>query len=300
MNLIIAICIFVISAFILGFPVGNNKIKSESNIKGNYNYKVLQEIPDMPSINNVILDIFYKECSVSDKRILECSNFNGELYEKSISFHSSDGIQKNIIFVIDIFEIEPVYIGKIDINYDAVNRFTTLNYPTEENVENYLIRFASDSLYFQAHPFGIDSEKVRHNGNLLKTEVMQIYYQNILTDFKIDSSLTPEEFGSYLLEQLIIGNHNVVKLKAYTQVFLVGVCFTLITVIILWFFFRKNGKLTKVSEYYNIGALTNLPISIIFFILLWFIPDLINIYIFIFSAIYVFVLFKINTSEEII
>lgn len=300
MNIIISICIFVIASFILGGPVGRNKIAAEDRILENYNYQVLSEIPNTSDARNIINQIISKECKVNDRKVLECSSFNGEFYNV-LSFETEYGIKKNIHFVIDIFDISTVYIGKVDPNYEPRERFILDEIGYAENTEDYLIRFASDSLYFQAHPFGINSLGKKHGNITLKTEVNQVYYQSVLPDFAIDSeNLTPEDFGSYLLDQLIIGNQNKIKLKAYTLTFLIGVLFTLITIIILWIFFRKNGLIKKFNEYYNIAALTSIPISIIFFIFLWFFPNLINIYIFVFSLIYVLVLYKINTSEEIV
>lgn len=300
-NIIISICIFVIASFLLGGPVGRNKLAATDRILENYNYQVLKEIPNTTEINNVINQVISKECKVNDRKVLECSSFNQELYYNILTFENEKGITKNIHIVIDIFDIQTVYIGEVDPNYEPRDLFTVDKIELKENTEDYLIRFASDSLYFQAHPFGINQKNIKHDNNILKTEVNQVYYQSVLPDFSLDSeSLQVEEFGSYLLDQLIIGNENKVKLKAYTLTFLVGVLFTLITIIILWIFFRKDGLIKKFSEYYNIAAITSMPISIIFFILLWFIPSLINIYIFVFSLFYVIVLYKLNTSEEII
>lgn len=296
LNIIISICVFVISSFILGAPVGRNKILAENRILENYNYQVLSEIPDDEAINNVISELISKECKVNERKILECTNFNNELYQNTITFVNNKGITKNIHIVIDIFDIKTVYIDEVDPNYEPKERFTIEEYKYKENNEDYLLRFASDSFYFQAHPFGSEKENVH-----LKPEVTQVYYQSVLPEFSIDSeNIEVENFGEYLLEQLIIGNENKVKLKSYTLTFLIGVLFTLITIIILWIFFRKSGLITKFTEYYNIAAIVSIPISIIFFILLWFVPGLINIYIFIFSAIYLLVLYRINTSEEII
>ena len=295
-NIIISISIFVILSFALGAPVGKNKVLSAENVRENYNYQVLKEIPNTSVVNNVINELIVKECSLDDRNILECSNFSYELYQNTISFVNDDGITKNLHLVIDVFDIRTVYVGQVDPNYEAKERFTTEFYPHVEGEENYLIRFASDSLYFQAHPFG--SEVL---GQKYKPEITQVYYQTVLPEFSLSSeNLTAENFGDYLLDQLVIGNENKVKLKAYTLTFLVGVLFTLITIIILWIFFRRNGLIKRFTEYYNIAAITSIPIAVIFFILLWFIPTLINIYIFIFSLIYILVLYKINTSEEIV
>lgn len=298
-NIIIAICIFVISSFILGTPVGKgaNEENGANGIYEHKDYQVLKEIPyDDEVINNKISDLISKECKITDKinsaNQLECANYeNGDLYLSSFSF-VSDGITKDITIVIDLFEIQKVYIDEVKPNYVVKDRFTVVQYPEVENTEYYLIRFATDTLYFQARPFG-SKEKV---------EVTEVYYENFLPNFSINSESIKnvEDFGTYILDQLVIGNANKIKLKSYTLTFLIGVLFTLITIIILWLFFRKNGILKKFSEYYNIAAITSLPISIIFFILLWFNHNFIDFYLFIFSLAYVIVLYKINTSEEII
>jgi len=300
MNLIIAICIFVISSFVLGGPVGRSKLAIADKIIEDYNYQVLKEIPSTDEALNIINQIISKECKVNDRKILECENFNGEYYNV-LSFTTSYGITKNIHFVIDLFDIPTVYIGEVDPNYEPKERFVIEEIGYKENTEDYLIRFASDSLYFQAHPFGINTKGIKHGDVILKTEVTQIYYQSLLPNFAIDSEhINAENFGTYILNQLVIGNQNKIKLRAYTQTFLIVVLYILISTILLWIFFRKNGYLKKFSEYYNIASIISLPVSFVFFILLWFIPNLINVYIFIFSLLYVLVLYNINSSEEIV
>lgn len=303
MNVIISICIFVISSFLLGIPVGLNKIAVEKDLKDNYNFQVLSEIPNSNEINNVIFELVSKECHVIEGRELVCDSTNEELYLNMISFTTKEGITKRIYFVIDLFDIQTVYVGDVDINFEPKDVFTLEHYPHEENTEDYLVRFSSDSLYFQAHPYGTNSLNINHNGRLLRTDVLQIYYQNVLPEFEISLETTNNngpKLGEYLLEQLSIGYQNTLRLKAYTLVFLVGVCFTLITIIILWFFFRKSGKLRYFTEFYNIAAVTSLPVSLLYFILLWFIPGLINSYIFVFSGFYLLVLYIINTKEELV
>jgi len=304
-NLIISICIFVIFSFILGLPVGQNKINSENDILNNYNYDVLHQIPNTTNINNVVTELNNRECSVIDGKELVCENLNEiDVYINTIEFEV-DGITKKITFVIDLFDIESVYLEDAKINFDPKERFTTSNsdYAIKEDVENYLVIFSSDSLYYQAHPYGTNKEVVDHNGKILKTESLKIFYQNNIPDFKLDienSSTEGYKIGDYLLDQLIIGNINTIKLKSFVLSFLVGVCFTLITILILWVFFRRNGKIKNLSEYYNIGAIASVPISLAFFILLWFIPFLIYFYIFVFSLFYLITIYVINTTEDLV
>lgn len=308
MNIIIAICLFVVFSFLLGMPIGQNKINSEKEIYEKYNYNVLREIPDRSDINQVVSDLLALECVVKDGVELTCGNLETEngyaLYERQIEFEA-EGIKKRITFVIDLFDIQNVYLERPDakINYDPKEKFVLSEagpFRNEENVENYLIIFWSDALYFQAHPYGTDELNITHNGNFLRTDTMKIFYKNNISEFSLKSEANGPAFGKFLLEQFIIGNENTLKLRAYTLAFLVGVFFTLIIVLIIWVFFRKNGKLKTVKEYYNIASLVAIPVFIVFFFILWFAPQAINIFIFIFSLLYLLVIYSINTTKELV
>ncbi len=305
MNVIISVCIFVIFSFLLGMPIGQNKINSAKEIYEKYNYDVLEEIPDEETINQVLLELINLECRVEDGIELKCGKLDDvDLYEQKVEFETK-GIKKRITFVIDLFDIPKVYleVDDIKIKYDPKEKFVISEdaYQVEDNVENYLVIFWSDALYFQAHPFGTNALNVDRNGNSLRTEAMKIFYQNNIPDFRLDNlEASGPAFGNYLLEQFISGNNNTLKLRAYTLSFLVGVFFTLIIVLIVWVFFRKSGKLKTVNEYYNIASVISIPLFIIFFMILWFFPKAINIFIFCFSLIYLLVIYSLNTSEELV
>ncbi|MDD4077571.1 MAG: hypothetical protein PHT03_06295 [Bacilli bacterium] len=300
MSIAIAICIFVISSFLLGMPVSRNRIISENDIRQNYNYDILEQIPNNPTINNVIADLVNKEIKVVNGRELKCEVI-GEigLYQAKIEF-TADNVKKILFIVIDLFDIEQVYLDKEEVNFNPVKQFTVENYPTEDNVEKYLLLLASDALYFQAHPWGT---KLSHHGRVLKPVSKKVFYQNNIPDFRFYIENPQEDgyrIGQYLMEQLIIGNVNTIKLKSYTFAFLMGVLFTLITVLILWVFFRRNGIIKQFKEYYNIAAIASVPITVVFFILLWFIPQLLNIYIYVFSLFYLISLAAINNTEDLV
>jgi len=305
MNVIIAVCVFVIFSFLLGMPIGQKKINSVREIYEKYNYEVLREIPDREDINEVVSSLGSLECRVEDGVELSCENLETEdgyaLYVDRIEFEAG-GIKKRITFVVDLFDIHDVYLelpGAV-INYDPKKEFTLQNFPYEENVENYLVVFWSDALYFQAHPFGTDALNVTHNGTRLRTETMKIFFKNNIPDFSIEEDLDGSEFGEFLLEQFVIGNANTLKLRAYTLSFLVGVFFTLIIVLVIWIFFGKTGKLRTVKEYYNIASIASIPVFIVFFILLWFLPQAIGAFIFIFALVYLLIIYSINTSKELV
>lgn len=307
MNLIVAICVFVIFSFLLGMPIGQKKINSVRDIYEKYNYNVLKEIPDREDVNAVVSDLIGLECRVEDGVELVCANLETEagyaLLERKIEFQVGE-ITKRVTFVIDLFPIHDVYLEfpGAKINYDPKEKFTVSRdeFRHEQNVENYLVVFWSDALYFQAHPFGTNKLNVRHGGNLLRIDTMKIFYKNNIPDFELSGEANGSDFGKFLLEQFIIGNANTLKLRAYTLAFLVGVFFTLIIVLVIWIFFRRTGKLKTVKEYYNIAAVTSIPVFIVFFILLWFLPQAINVFIFIFALAYLLVIYSINTSKELV
>lgn len=307
MNIIISICIFVIFSFLLGMPIGQNKINSVRDIYEKYNYDVLEEIPDTEEISEKLSELISLECRVGDGIELTCGKVEEKyaLYETQIEFEKN-GITKRITLVVDLFDIPDVYLERPDakINYNPKEKFVlseTGPYQVEENVENYLIIFWSDALYFQAHPFGTDALKIEHNGNLLRTDTMKIFYQNNIPEFDIfDINPNGPEFGKYLLEQFITGNANTLKLRSYTLAFLVGVFFTLIIVLLIWVFFRKRDVLKTVKEYYNIAAIVSIPLFIVFFFILWFVPQAISVFIFFFSLLYLLVIYSLNTSEELV
>ncbi|MDD3106744.1 MAG: hypothetical protein PHP65_02930 [Bacilli bacterium] len=305
MSIIVSICIFVISSFIIALPPSQNSNLNEQTILNNYNYEVLNQFPDTLVVNSVIKTLVDKECQVEDGKELKCNEMaEVDNYEANFSFQH-DGITKNVYFVIDLFDIEQVYleVEGVKVYYDPDIRFTMEQFPYVQNEENYLMILYSDALYFQAHPDGIDQLNVEHNGIKLHSDTKKVFYQNNIGDFSFSID-NPEQngyqLGNYLLDQIIIGNKNTIKLQFFTYSFIVGVCFTTITILILWVFFHRQGKFKRFQEYYNIGAIASIPVTLIFFVLLWFIPKLLDIYILAFSLYYLSTLSIINNDEALV
>ncbi|MGD9887345.1 MAG: hypothetical protein AB7T03_05255, partial [Bacilli bacterium] len=191
----------------------------------------------------------------------------------------------------------------VKVYYDPDERFNIEKIPYVENHENYLIILYSDALYFQAHPDGIEDLNITHNNQLLFSSTKKVFYQNNIGEFSfdIDDPLNNGyKLGNYLLDQIIIGNKNTIKLRFFTYSFIIGVCFTTVTILILWVFFHREGKFKNFTEYYNLGAIASIPVTVLFFILLWFIPKLLDIYILVFSLYYLIVISIINNEEELV
>jgi hypothetical protein len=303
MNVIVGVAIFVISSFFLGVPISQNPVKI-ADILQDYNYQVFAQIPDIPEVNSVLADIASKECYVKEEKELVCENLgslSSEIveYEKELSF-TEGNIKKTIHFVIELFDIRSVYLEDIEVEFNPIRDFTLEQFPYTTNEEHYLVVLFSDSLYFQAQPFGTDNKMILHNNHRLRTSTLRIYYQNMIPDFRFISAESGPQVGSYLLDQIAVGKANSMKLQSFTLAFLLGTCFTLITILLIWIFFRKAGRFRYFGEYYNVAAICNIPIAFLFFILLWLFPSLIYYYIFAFSGFYTVVIYILNTREDFV
>ena len=77
--------------------------------------------------------------------------------------------------------------------------------------------------------------------------------------------------------------------------------FTLIVSLLFSLLFRKNGRLKRFKEYYNIAALANLVPLVITFIFTFFNPAWFGtVYLTTFSIYYLFVLYRINNSPQMV
>ena len=77
--------------------------------------------------------------------------------------------------------------------------------------------------------------------------------------------------------------------------------FTLIVALLFSLLFRKNGRLKKFKEYYNIASIANFVPLIITFIFTWFNPAWFGtVYLTVFTIYYLFVLYRINNSSELV
>ena len=95
MNLIVAICVFVIFSFLLGMPIGQKKINSVRDIYEKYNYNVLKEIPDREDVNAVVSDLIGLECRVEDGVELVCANLETEAATRSLNGKSNSRLAKS-------------------------------------------------------------------------------------------------------------------------------------------------------------------------------------------------------------
>lgn len=72
----------------------------------------------------------------------------------------------------------------------------------------------------------------------------------------------------------------------------------LIFIFMFWLVFKRTGRLKYFKEYYNIAAISSIAPLLLTFVAAWFLPDVIEWYIFIFAVYYIYVLYRINNAPD--
>jgi hypothetical protein len=83
------------------------------------------------------------------------------------------------------------------------------------------------------------------------------------------------------------------------NLFLIAFLFPLLFITIYWLVFKRTGKLRYFKEYYNIAAIASLVPLLIVFVIAWFLPVVINWYMFAFGLYYLYILYRVNNAREI-
>lgn len=221
---------------------------------------------------------------------------NVEYYENSFEYTNDLGKKINFTFVVDLSQKGDLY------NPNESFKYSEEKFPNITTTEYYLVLLTYNQLYYQAHPNGIDEKKIEdattNNDDVLRATSAQNFFTSV--NFNSDSfenTKLAKETLIKILKQGYVSKYNTM----YSIItFIYTVIFPLFITFIFWLFFKKNGKLKKMREYYNIAGVTNIACSLFVFVILWFYPDGIgNLYPFIFALYYLFVLYKINSSREI-
>ena len=298
MSILISICIFIIASYIIAIPVKPFLNKNFGKMVNENNYYYLKGITEIPveGEDEIFINLQSKECFANVNNQLECNNMDSNLYETELNYVNSDGRSVNIRFVIDLFDENgnALYLPERKFTYSD-NEFPNIDY-----VDYFLIIFRKDRIYYQAYPTGVDTANAKRNNEALKSLAISAYYDNLkgfsFTNFQNDSYFAKDYIYSCLVkEQIRVAN------TQYSMVaFFYTVVFTLVVVLLFWLLFKKNGRLKKFKEYYNIAAITSIAPTILLFILMWFNSGFITYYIFAFSVYYLFVLYRINNSREIV
>lgn len=291
MSALISIFIFVLSVYLITLPMAKNVTDSIPEMKNRYNYQALIQIEEnLDNEDNleVIQSFNSLGCSVVDAK-LECKNIGeNETFDKTIVF-TINGITKKINFLVDLSVLEA---KEKDMLVDLKD------VPYEDNVEVYFLKFFKDSFYFQAHQQGIEEEEIKHNNEVITPSgyhAKYIYIQDFTLEFDEASA---RSIGNYLVDILVDLEVQAINSFSIFPITLFIFILPLIFVLIFWLTFRKNGKLKTIKEYYNIAAIVSIIPVIITFITLWFWSDFIKYYMYLFSLMYLFILYKINNSPD--
>lgn len=297
MSILVAICIFIVASYIIVIPIKPYLNRNIDKMVSQNNYYYLKGITEISieDTNEIFIDLQNKECSANDNNQLECSNLDSNYYETSLSYVNSENRTVNITFVIDLFDSE----GKALYNPDKDFSYSREKYPNIDEEDYYLIIFRKDRIYYQAYPTGVEESKAERNGEAIKSLYISAYYDYVkgfnFNNFQNDSYFARDYIYSCLIKEQI----RIVTTQYSMVAFFYTVVFTLVVVLLFWLFFKKNGKLKKFKEYYNVAAISSIAPTILLFILMWFNNGFIGYYIFGFSVYYLFVLYRINNSREI-
>lgn len=296
MSALIGVLIFVLSTYLLAIPYGNFIRKSVPEYKSQYNFLALQEIDESldahPENLVVLQELVALECKVNEEFKLTCNqDIEGNIFDREIVF-SENGITKKIKIVLDLKE-EPTYPLK--------SAFKLEDYPYVENTEQYFLIFNRDKLFYQAHQEGIEKQEIKHHDNALTMFALVFDYQKYFPDFTLtfDEAET-KMIGTYVVDQLLYAYGEYAASQSFINTFLITFIFPLFMVFIFWLFFKKTGRLTKFKEYYNIAAIASIVPLLLTFSVAWLFPKILDWYIFIFSLYYLFVLYKINNTPDLV
>ena len=306
-SVLISVCIFILASYLLAIPAKTYITKNIDTMVTESNYLSLQSIEKMPyepAVNAVISEIQSKECHADFNDdgviILTCDNLaiddkGKSFYENDIVYINDNSITINIHVVIDLFVT-----STDEANYNPTKEFvySEEKFPNIETNEYYLLILWPGALYYQAHPQGVTKANITHGETVLRESYSNASFNDIGFN-TIHFENAGDKAGDYLVQQIKVG-----YIPSYTNsysllTFFFCVIFPLLLVFLFWIFFRKTGRLKTFKEYYNIAALASIIPTIVTFIAIWFAPGIIsNLYLFGFSAYYLFVLYRINNSAN--
>lgn len=297
MSILIAICIFILASYILTIPVKPYMKRSLGKMVTENNYLYLQSIENMVVNNdttNVFKELQSKEC-YAENETLVCNNMDGTLYETTLEYQKEYGNNVYIKFVIDLFDSE----GKAQFYPERSFTYSVEDYPNIDYDDYFLVIFRKERIYYQAFPTGIDSANVKRGDTKVKSLYLSSYYDSN-KEFNFANFQNDAYFGkTYLLNSLIVGHIPQLVTEYSLTTFFFCVVFTLIVAFMFWLFFKKNGRLKKFKEYYNVASIASVVPTILLFGLMWINVTFIGYYIFGFSVFYLFVLYRINNAREI-
>lgn len=243
--------------------------------------------------NNILLDGEYTGKAVeNDAKVIFyfVPNENVYLYEREYTYTNADGLVNHLLFTVN---------KKATTLLEVTREYSETQYPKIKDEAYYFITIAKTFVSYQANPKNIESLKVERNGQELQCATIMVPYSNA-GEFTFEG-LQVNDFSSYLLGKFEVGYRLIAVASIRLQLFVYIIVFTLVITLLFSLLFKKNGRLKTVKEYYNIASLANIVPAIIAFILMWINPVIVgSAYLFIFTVYYLFVLYRINNSPEIV
>lgn len=235
-------------------------------------------------------DIKTNKAINNDKKVIVnfISNPNQEVYQKTFT-SDSDGIVNNFTFTIDL--------SNLTLN-DILKEYSADKYPKIQDEAYYFITITNGFIAYQANPKGIEELAITRNNVKLQTALIATYFSNTSLNL---NDLKAENFGSLLTTKLEEG-YKVLAVQTFNfTAFIYCVLYTLVISVLFFLLFKRNGKLKTFKEYYNIASITNIIPTIIMFIASWFEPGIFGlVYLPTFAIYYLFVLYRINNSPDLV
>lgn len=298
MSVLISLLIFVLSTYLLSLPFGKALADSVMAQKETYNFRALTEIVDNLDDENraVLEEIRNLECEADEKGQLACASQPEEKDYEVV--YVKNGVTKHVHIFFDFYDPDKDEKPRINVEKD----FSIENdaYKYVENEEHYFLVFTRKILHFQAHQLEMGNKdknmEITHGEEKLAHFRIELDYANFFPDFSLKLA-NPYDLGGYVAEEVLGGLAVYYRSMSFLQTILVTLLFPLLMVLMFWLFFRKTGRLTRFKEYFNISAISSIIPLLLVFAVAWFLPVVINYYIFAFSLFYLFCLFKINNMR---
>ena len=298
MSVLIAIIIFLLSVQIIYFPFKEAILRQGPVIEQDYILIPLQDLPDDEEVNQFAKRLKDMGCAIDKNKRLVCDGLeDGELVEETFVFHHEEtGYTKKLHFFIDYYiEEEP----QLDLN----KGFESKDYPYVENEEDYFVVLTPAGIYYQAFTMLDEDEKkdpVKHGDHELICDRILVPYA-IYKEFSLTID-EPEAYGyqigPYLARKIVEGKLENYVSSSILYIFLIMFLMPLIFIFMFWLVFKRTGRLKYFKEYYNIAAISSIAPLLLTFVAAWFLPAVINWYIFIFAVYYIYVLYRINNAPD--
>lgn len=307
MSALISLLIFVASTYLLSVPFGKALSDSAFAQRDTYNFRALHEINEYVDEEGqaVLQEIRDLGCAVNEEGTLVCEHLEGNKAEFEIAYtkpgneENEVAIKKHIHIFFDLSDEENEE-ESANNNFEEEFSIENEKYKYVENEEHYFLVFTKKLIYFQAHQSEMGKEDkdmvITHNEEQLTLFGFSLDYLSFFPDFSLKLE-DPNQFGDYVTDQLLAAFATVRSVYALFQTFLITLIFPLIMVLLFWLFFRRTGRLKRFKEYFNIAAISSIIPLLLVFGIAWFLPVVLNWYIFIFSIFYLFSLFKINSMQ---